>query len=388
MKKENNMNEKRFLDMHVLISHSPCCLNRDDSNMQKSVYFGGIRRTRISSQCFKRAVRKSDCYKENFDSSVRTRIFVNELVNEFAKDCQDEKKAKSIEESGLYLAALIEGKSKPADIKKYKRADSGQIECQILPFVEEEMQQIRKLFKDSLELNTEKKIDFLKKGLTQIKEAMKGKFTLDVAISGRMSTSDFLLPVDGAVSVQHGFTTHAEQAEIDWFTAVDELQSKGSGHLDTQGFGAGVFYRYASLNIDQLSKNMGIDRSSALDVAARFVRLFATVVPTAKQRAFAAYNLADLVMVSFSDFPLSAANAFEKPVQYERPAGGYLRPSIKALDDYMATVYRGYGIDHKKAVFCLWDLPDEGNDTSTLKPKMETLEKLEEWVRNNGEEKK
>ena len=34
---------KNFINFHILISHSPSCLNRDDMNMQKSAVFGGER---------------------------------------------------------------------------------------------------------------------------------------------------------------------------------------------------------------------------------------------------------------------------------------------------------------------------------------------------------
>ena len=61
------MSEKNFLNFHVLISHSPSCLNRDDMNMQKTAVFGGTRRVRISSQSLKRAIRTSDYYQTNFN---------------------------------------------------------------------------------------------------------------------------------------------------------------------------------------------------------------------------------------------------------------------------------------------------------------------------------
>ena len=51
-----------FINIHVLISHSPSCLNRDDMNMQKDAIFGGKRRVRISSQSLKRAMRKRTKY--------------------------------------------------------------------------------------------------------------------------------------------------------------------------------------------------------------------------------------------------------------------------------------------------------------------------------------
>lgn len=40
--------------------------------------------------------------------------------------------------------------------------------------------------------------------------------------------------------------------------------------------------------------------------------MLATEVHGAKQRTYAAFNPADMVMVNFSDMPLSMANAFEK----------------------------------------------------------------------------
>jgi len=68
------MNERNFVNFHVLISHSPSCLNRDDMNMQKTAVFGGTTRVRISSQSLKRAIRFSDYYREQLGNpSVRTR---------------------------------------------------------------------------------------------------------------------------------------------------------------------------------------------------------------------------------------------------------------------------------------------------------------------------
>lgn len=85
------MNSKNFINFHVLISHSPSCLNRDDMNMQKTAVFGGVNRVRISSQSLKRSMRMSSYYQSQFGpASTRTReleklipIFVEELHDEF-----------------------------------------------------------------------------------------------------------------------------------------------------------------------------------------------------------------------------------------------------------------------------------------------------------------
>ena len=65
---------KNFINFHLLISHSPSCLNRDDMNMQKSAVFGGKRRVRISSQSLKRTMRHGEYYREHLGQpSLRTR---------------------------------------------------------------------------------------------------------------------------------------------------------------------------------------------------------------------------------------------------------------------------------------------------------------------------
>ena len=66
--------KKNFVNFHVLISHSPSCLNRDDMNMQKSAIFGGKRRVRNSSQSLKRTMRKSDYYAQHLgEATIRTK---------------------------------------------------------------------------------------------------------------------------------------------------------------------------------------------------------------------------------------------------------------------------------------------------------------------------
>lgn len=46
-----------FLEFHLIQNFAPSNLNRDDTGAPKDALFGGQRRARVSSQCFKRAVR-------------------------------------------------------------------------------------------------------------------------------------------------------------------------------------------------------------------------------------------------------------------------------------------------------------------------------------------
>ena len=81
--------QKNFVNFHVLFSHSPSCLNRDDQNMQKRAVFGGVERIRISSQSLKRAMRTSSYYAEFLGSpSIRSNK-LDKLVDRFKNELRE-----------------------------------------------------------------------------------------------------------------------------------------------------------------------------------------------------------------------------------------------------------------------------------------------------------
>jgi CRISPR system Cascade subunit CasC len=209
---------------------------------------------------------------------------------------------------------------------------------------------------------------------------------IDIALSGRMATFGLMnaIPVDGALAVAHAITTHSAQADTDWFTAVDDLVQDsgevGAGHLDTQEFSSGVFYRYASLNIGQLQKNLGgATRERVLEIAKHVFHMLATIVPSAKQQAFAAHNAADFAIVSFADQPISMANAFEKPIDKAKE-GGYYEPSVEKLQEYWKQSNAFYNLQEKAA--CCSKNP-ETSIAEGLTKKNSLLE-VETWIANDG----
>jgi CRISPR system Cascade subunit CasC len=362
---------KNFVNFHVLISHSPSCLNRDDMNMQKSAVFGGVRRVRVSSQSLKRAMRKSEYYSQNLgEESIRTK-HLSQL-----KDRLNEKLA------GRFSAEIINRTIKLL-IDKDVSVDGVVEGDAVAPWAVEEFAWFCERVMNAEAEGLDDKA--LSKQLKGSVEAMRMTLVngLDIALSGRMATSGLMSElgkVDGALAVAHALTTHTVDSDIDWFTAVDDLQELGSGHLDTQEFSSGVFYRYASLNIGQLQENLGgAAREKALEIAAHVLQMMATVVPSAKQQSFAAHNLADLALVSFSDIPVSLANAFEQPVS-QKSGSGYRGPSITALHDYWQKVHAGYGLDERCSQFSLSDATVPGG--VNVKG---SLDALKSWVRNNGE---
>lgn len=243
------MSAKNFINFHVLISHSPSCLNRDDMNMQKTAVFGGVNRVRVSSQSLKRSMRTSDYHLANLGApSVRTRDLAR-LKACFTDLLKDRFDADRVERALEWISGkegIAEGVTD--DAVAPWAVDEVAHFCTLLG---EEGQDIKKL---------EKQIE---KDARPFRAAM--NHAKDIALSGRMATSGLMssLPVDGALAVAHAITTHAvEPQDVDWFTAVDDLTQDagetGAGHLDTQQFSSGVFYRYASLNLKQLQVNLGL----------------------------------------------------------------------------------------------------------------------------------
>ena len=379
-----------FLNLHVLISHSPSCLNRDDMNMQKSARFGGVRRIRISSQCLKRALRTSEPYAQRLGSpSVRTNR-LDLLTAKYVELLKDKFPPELIEQT----IGLVAGVEKKDAAKKPKKgaADGESAETDapakeekgvaVAPWSVGEVNRLCQIVQQAQadKLDEKKLAKLVDSESKSLRVAMAD--ALDIALFGRMATSGLMTTIDGAMSVAHVITTHEVDPDIDWFTAVDDLTidqgETGAGHLNTQEFSAGVFYRYASLNLGQLAKNLGsAPREKALEIGSHLAGLFATVTPSAKQSTFAAHNLADFVMASFSDLPLSFANAFEMPVQRAR-TGGFLKPSVQALESYAANITKAYGLTGPVAVF-------SPNEAAATTPRLDTLAALEEWVRKGGQ---
>jgi CRISPR system Cascade subunit CasC len=358
--------DKNFLNLHAIMSHSPSCLNRDDMNMQKSAIFGGKRRVRISSQSLKRAMRWSDYYSQHLGRpSIRTRD-LGRLHARCVNALKDQFPAETVTQAIEWLSGK-EGLAEKADLQA--DAVAPWIVSEIAMYCQAIEEHRRNgLDDDRIKRQIERDAGALRTGLIS---------GVDVALSGRMTTSGLMTSIDGALAIAHAITTHSVDADIDWFTAVDDLIEDegdvGAGHLNTQEFSSGVFYRYASLNLRQLQENLGgAPRENALEIGAHLLYLLATVVPSAKQQSFAAHNVADLVLASFSDIPLSLANAFEKPIRDSR-SEGYLKPSALALIRYWHKLQNAYGLDDVAKLFCLVDDVEVEDQAPTLKA-------LQDWV--------
>jgi CRISPR system Cascade subunit CasC len=155
------------------------------------------------------------------------------------------------------------------------------------------------------------------------------------------------LSLEAACQVAHAISTHRVTMEMDFYTAVDDLNPEdtaGAGMMGFTGFDSACFYRYARIDWDQLVANLNGDSSLARRTVEGFLRAAVAAVPSGKQTSFAANNPPSLLLavVRRDGMGWSLANAFERPV---RPRGdeGLVAPSVAALDAYWGRLGQVYG---------------------------------------------
>ena len=97
------MNKICNVDIHVVHAVPPCCANRDEAGSPKTAVYGGVRRARISSQCWKRAMRERFAVMgPECELGKRTKL-LNKLV-------ADAIRSRSPELDAEALASLLAGK--------------------------------------------------------------------------------------------------------------------------------------------------------------------------------------------------------------------------------------------------------------------------------------
>lgn len=346
-----------FIEIHMLQSFAPSNLNRDDTNNPKDCTFGGVRRARISSQSFKRAVRQQPVFAETVQTylGVRTKRLVGWL-------------AESLVTQGGIGQEDAEFAASAAITELVGKLDKQQ--TNVLVYISQnEIDQLSQAIVDQWdaiqgELQQEKPtMDTVKAIIKDFVGKFKSRTTApDIAMFGRMLANKPDLNVDAACQVAHALSTHRVSMEMDFFTAVDDLQpgeESGAGMMGMTGYNSATFYRYMRIDWQQLVTNLFGDASLAYRTVEGFIRAAVVAIPTGKQTNFAAQNPPDFLLgvVRKDGMCWSLANAFEKPV-YNQHQSGLVAPSIEALDHYWGQLQRVYGDDNLMVASSLSLIPE------------------------------
>ncbi|POZ61048.1 type I-E CRISPR-associated protein Cas7/Cse4/CasC [Chromobacterium alticapitis] len=332
-----------FVEFHLIQNFAPSNLNRDDTGAPKDAVFGGYRRARVSSQCFKRIIRLGADFPSQ-NQGVRTKKLLDllrkQLSEQYGRESED-------------LNARIETALAAAGLKL---KDDGKTEY-LLFLGQQEIDAFAKLVNEHWDalaapVSNEKKSKKDAKAsapaevVKQAKFIMNGGKALDVALFGRMLADMPEVNQDAACQVAHAISTHRVEREFDYFTAVDDMggaDETGAGMIGQVEFNSATFYRYSVVDPAKLAANLQQDKDLALTGLHALTLATARAIPTGKQNTFAAHNPPSFIGVAIRHAsPLNLANAFEKPV-YARGGEALTSPSVAALADYDSNLSGIYG---------------------------------------------
>ncbi len=327
----------RFLQLHYLTIYPPSNPNRDDQGRPKTAFYGGVPRLRLSSQAIKRAARLSDTIQEELQGHLgqRTQRLGEEVQAFLQAEGAEEQQARDIATEIADIFGKLDG-----DAKK-----KGLIRTKQLAFISPEERTLaqelalKALKGEKLPPNKE-----LKKMVLRTADG-----AADIAMFGRMLADDPDYNREAAVQISHAITTHKAVAEDDFYTAVDDLKTPaedaGAGFIGDAGFGSGIYYLYACIDLDLLTENLNGDRELAGKAVAALCGALATATPAGKQNSFAHQTRASYIRAEYGNQqPRSLAGAFFRPVGIASGSGtDLLHESIRALEETAGKIDKSYG---------------------------------------------
>ena len=363
-----------YVELHLLQNFVPSCLNRDDTNAPKDCRFGGYRRARISSQCVKRAIRRAFGDNEllaDEERAVRSARVATLIAKGLVEKERDE------EMSNKVVAAALA--SQKITVKEEGKTEYllflGQGEITALTNVihthwDALVQSLDEDTKAASDSDQPKKSARKKKAADKEKvpaevakavvAVLDGGKAADLALFGRMLADLPTKNVDAACQVAHAISTNKVDMEMDYFTAVDDLKTRdedaGAEMLGVVEYNSACFYRYANIDLSQLSKNLQNDNELAKKTVKAFLKASINAIPTGKQNTFAAHNPPSLILAVVRAGGLwSLANAFARPVRPTRDED-LVQASMSALDKYWDRLAKVYGAsDIRCAALCTVD---------------------------------
>jgi CRISPR system Cascade subunit CasC len=329
------MEPRTYVDIHILQTVPPANLNRDDAGSPKQAIYGGVRRARVSSQAWKRAARVAFADLVPAESlATRTK--------KIAKLVSDRLAARTglAPDAAARIATTL---LKSLDIKPGKKAEET---AYLLffgrPQIEELISQVADRADELATLDDEALADAVS-GVSA-KAILGSGHPIDVALFGRMVAELPELNVDAATQVAHALSTHQAELQFDYYTAVDDENLKGetgAGMIGTIEFNSATLYRFATVELSQLLRNLGGDIEAATTALEVFLNAFTKSMPSGHTNSFAHRTLPGLVSVAVrDDQPINLVSAFESPV---RSASGTFDASLTRLAEEARKVRQLWG---------------------------------------------
>ncbi|GAB2510432.1 type I-E CRISPR-associated protein Cas7/Cse4/CasC [Nocardia heshunensis] len=368
--------DDQYLSLHAITTFSGVLLNRDENNLPKELVYGGVTRTRVSAQSWRRAERMYMRNQANdgagplagYTFGIRTREWAIETADALVEHGWQREKANTMARLALEHCKLNFGDPDKDPMKTkvavFAPADAGKRMAAILDAppvplddwfeaettrlrIEAEKREADQAAKKSRKAKTAESEDAgePKPEVTPIPQKVRAALVaalapadaIDIALFGRMLAEIAeATDVDGAIQSMHAFTVDAAEVDDDFFTAVDDRKESrrtafdvidgwsgddsGAAMTGYQSLTSGTFYRNAVLDRAQLRRNLiraGVPQeeiAERVDAAERaYVESFCHSVPNAKKNNTGALGtLPKLVLAVSGSRPVNYASAFEQ----------------------------------------------------------------------------
>ena len=423
------------IEVHLIQNFAPSNLNRDDTGQPKSAVFGGFRRARISSQCSKRSVRLFWRERQTVPLGYRTKRLQELIVKELKKDesfksvvpneedisrgvrlftdayyAESDKKnpdktnvlvfigpeevevcAQAVKELWNDPVAKDDNKDDKKKGKKSKAVKGISTIIQEIKALEGKNSSQKSVSDNENQMNENSDDSADDKGsedassnkkdkkhkLEVVKEIQEkivaARVSADIALFGRMLAEQPERNTEAACQVAHPISTHKVDMEMDFFTAVDDLNPSGetgAGMMGIVGFNSACYYRYAVVDRDLLARNLARktertvgmwaqeltdeDFKEADKVIKAFLEAMVYAIPTGKQNSFAALNLPSfgLFVRREGGVPISLANAFSSPVRPKKEDDDIVGLSVDKLTEHWGELKKVYRDQSIKKTTC------------------------------------
>ncbi|KMY22946.1 CRISPR-associated protein [Actinobaculum suis] len=308
------------IDVHALQTVPPSLINRDDTGAPKSAIFGGVPRQRVSSQAWKRAIRR---YFENEIGGEAVGKRSKNLPEVIAKRVIELSPEFGLEEAIEGVRNLFKASGRKQGIKlvEPKAPKDGENSEQQSPYPTTAA--LLFLSPHQIERAAQAIVDADGGKITkeEAEYVLDTKHSVDMAMFGRMLADAPAFNIDASVQVAHAIGVHESEPEFDYYTALDDVledaEEIGAGMIGTTQMMSSTLYRFATINVEGLARNLG-NVDMANEAAVLFIRAFIESMPTGKQNSFANNTLPELVYVAVRNTrSVSLVNTFEDPVERE-----------------------------------------------------------------------
>ncbi len=374
------------IDLHILQAYPPSLLNRDEMGQPKTIVFGGTTRTRVSSQSLKRAQRlyaTQHALVPADNVATRTRhlpsMLADRLIEQHGLSARD---ALTLAVNTVWGMGLLNTSGDARRTTVLLFLGAGEIDS-IAATVAARGEELLGWAVDPDDIGVattaadtpvqrprggkDRKaacpVVFRDLG-RHLLGTMDPTGVVDVALYGRFLAEDHRMDVDGAASTAHAFSVGEHRLELDYYTAVDDLEQRSAGYLDTASLTAPLLYRYSYLDMGALLANVGGNAALAPMAATAWLTAALHAVPRAKSASTAPSTrpLFALAVVR-DDQALSLANAFLRPVRVTRTSDEG-QEGVAALARHWRQYGDVYGHDGVLAAYYLYvgdptDLPPD-----------------------------